>query len=133
MKGSIDKKNHSLVQKADLKFPGSQDDGHEVSVSAKAEDQEITCALAPKKLLSGEGKTEFEFGLKNITKAGEEGVEVSANCMAGGYNIAGVYPYSALNFSATRAKADGEVECEMIWSENFKFDKFHVGFENEFD
>jgi len=84
-------------------------------------------------LLKGDGKSEFEFSLKNNTKKDEEGLEFGATLMAGGYNVGGVFPYSVLDFTASRAKADGSTSWEMLWSENLKYDKFHVGFQNEID
>ena len=102
-------------------------------MKANAKDQEVKCSLAPKQLLNGDGKTDLEFALKNITEKGKEGVEFTAAVRAGGYNIAGINPYSSLDFTGAWNKADGAKSFEAIWSENFKYDAFHLGFENEFD
>ena len=58
------KKDYSCANKAELSFPGKEE-GHEISVQANKKDQEITCSLAPKQLLKGDGKTELEFTLQN--------------------------------------------------------------------
>lgn len=118
----------ALAQKAELKFPG-KDPEHSVTVKANDKEQEICCSLAPKQLLKGDGKTDLDFTLKHE----KDSVSFETNLAAGGYNLAGLFPYSSVNITANMAKADKKVECEAKWSENFKYDKFHVGFENEFD
>lgn len=118
---------YDTKQRAELKFPGKEE-GHEVKVWAAADNQWMKCALAPKNLASGDGKTDMEFKMENT----KETLEASMDVRAGGYNLAGVYPYSALNVLASCEKATKAMTYEVAWSECFKFNSFSVGFENVF-
>jgi hypothetical protein len=57
-------------------------------------------------------------------------LEASVDIRAGGYNVGGVYPYSAVNLLAVCDKSSKAMTYEVAWSECFTFNSFSVGFEN---
>ena len=71
----------------------------------------------------------MEFSIKHQKKKYECELEVAA----GGYSIAGVSPYSKVDIVADISKKDRSIEWSAVWSENLKYEAFHVGFKNVFD
>lgn len=121
-----EKVEYQLKQRAELKFPAATE-GHEVSTWCAADNQWMKYGFQTS--FSGKGKTDLEFKMEN--KA--DNLEASVDMRAGGYEVAGIAPYSAVNLLASCDKASKAMSYELAWSECVTMNSFAIGFENVFN
>jgi hypothetical protein len=133
LKGSCKKGDQTWSSKAVLKTEGHVA-GSEVELTVNTKECGVKYAWEPEQLNHDKTSGSIEVELKH---GNDSSLEASATLMAGGYDVAGAVPYSTLGINIKKDAPSGGPKCPfgytLTWSEAFRFQDFHLGFESVFD